>query len=173
MKRKLIVAFLVMSLSVISIGAYAINREMTRKQSVENFLDVVNKDLVNSYEVLQDTENYIIMDNDTINKLLSGDLEGFNDNKKNTSIVKEIANIQAGAPMKSTYPIIMLKKDGEEIIVAYKSKEGINTLISAKSASKVVTPEELLSTRQVSEKWVQDIKEEQGEVINAQDYINK
>lgn len=102
------------------------------RQQTEIFLEKVNNDIMDEFDIKNKYKDYIIFDDNTLSLIKEDKLEGFNINKdiKKVDIFLTLSDARSSAPIGSTVPLFLISKNGKEIIVTYKLETGENVLLS-------------------------------------------
>ena len=103
-----------------------------KNEKIDKMLEAAWNDIKSEYEI--DEQQYTIFNMDNLSTLLTGEVEKFSDKDYLDKIRPMIEQYVFNAPKYSTSPVILVKNDKSEIIVAYKDNDGNNIL---KKANKV------------------------------------
>lgn len=108
------------------------NQRIQNHKKVDARLSAVWQDIKKTHNINED--DYIELDINKLNLFISGKLEGFTDIELVDEMNKILKEKYFKLPIGSTKPKILLNKNAEEIVLAYKESNGTNTLSSFKKA---------------------------------------
>lgn len=110
------------------------NQRIENHKRVETRLSAVWQDIKKTHNINED--DYIELDINKLNLFISGKLEGFADKELVAEMNKILREKYFKLPIGSTKPKILLNKNAEEIVLAYKESDGTNTICSFKKVEK-------------------------------------
>lgn len=131
----------VLSILVISGTAFAytkvshsknITKILTDSQKIEISTDMnkefenVKQDIKKTHQI--NTKDYVEIDLNDLSSFTQGTLTGFNDKEFTQTASTVIFKAMNDSPVGSLKPIVLVKNDKKEILVAYKDNDGNNIL---------------------------------------------
>lgn len=117
-----------------SLNSASENQIIENHKKVDARLSTVWQDIKKTHNINED--DYIELDINKLNLFISGKLEGFMDKDLVDEMNKILREKYFKLPIGSTKPKILLNKNAEEIVLAYKESDGTNTISSFKKAGK-------------------------------------